>query len=91
MNEREKFIQSFYAGIAAFVDRISTMTETQVLAMLRGISASRNSQNQTLAFLNSVALNALEDTDDEINKLRSQLSSRGAFRRKRWIGSTGLH
>lgn len=52
------------------------MTETHVLAMLRGISASRNSQNQTLAFLNSVALNALEDTDDEINKLRSQLSSR---------------
>lgn len=75
MNERDKFIQSFYSRIAAVVDRISTMTEAQVLAILRSITASRNTHKEMLTFLNSVALVPSQDPDDEINKLRSQLSS----------------
>ena len=73
MNEWEKLLQSFYTRM---VDRISTMTEAQVLGALRAIKASRNSNNEMLAFLNSVAVVPSQDSDDEINKLRSQLSSR---------------
>jgi len=52
------------------------MTETQVIKALRGWKAVRSTQGETLAFLNSVSLAPPEDPEDEINKLRSQLSSR---------------
>ena len=51
------------------------MTETQVIRALRGWKAVRNTEGETLAFLDSVSLAPTEDPEDEVNKLRSQLSS----------------
>ena len=76
MNEREKFVKSFYAMVALSVERISTMTESQVLNRLRAIKAGRASLGETLAFLNSVAISPTEDSEHGVNKLRSELSSR---------------
>jgi hypothetical protein len=62
-------MQSFLA------DRIQTMTETQVIDALRAWKAARNSEGDTLAFLNSISLVPSEDPEDEISELKSQLSS----------------
>jgi len=64
-------MQSF---LATYVQRIQTMTETQVVDALRGMNASRASVDATLAFLSSISLMPAEDSEDEINKLRSNLS-----------------
>jgi hypothetical protein len=74
MNEREQFLQQAFARIASTVERIQTMTETQVLHQLRAIRALRDSNAQTLAFLNSTSL-VPEDSEDQISNLRSKLSS----------------
>jgi len=70
MNERERFFQSVFAR----VERIETMSETQVVNGLRAVKAVRDSWGKTLAFLTACSLIAAEDSEDEINKLRSELS-----------------
>jgi hypothetical protein len=75
MNERERFEMGYRQIVARYVERIQTMTENQVVHELRAMKAGRNSADTTLAFLNSVSLAATEDCQDEINKLRSQISS----------------
>jgi hypothetical protein len=65
-------MQSF---VATYAERIQTMTETQVIDALRARQAARNSEGEMLAFLNSVSLVPPEDHDEEINELKSQLSS----------------
>ena len=76
MNEREKFVKSFYARIALTVDRIATMTESQVLNSLRAMESGRESAAETLAFLNSVAIPPTDDSERGVSQLRSELSSR---------------
>ena len=71
MNERERFFQSIFAR----VERIETMSETQVVNGLRAVKAVRDSWGKTLAFLTACSLMPAEDSEDEINKLRSELSS----------------
>jgi hypothetical protein len=71
MNEPERFFQSIFAR----VERIETMSETQVVNGLRAVKAMRDSRGKTLAFLTACSLVPAEDSEDEINKLRSELSS----------------
>ena len=75
MNEREKFLKSMQSFVATYIDRVQTMSEAQVIKALHALQAARNSEGDTLNFLNSIALAPTEDPEDEINKLRSQLSS----------------
>jgi hypothetical protein len=71
MNERERFFQSV---IARTVERIGVMSEAEVIDELRAVKAMRDSRGETLAFLTSISL-VPTDSDDEINGLRSELSS----------------
>jgi hypothetical protein len=50
------------------------MSETQVVNGLRAVKAMRDSRGRTLAFLSACSL-VPADSEDEINKLRSELSS----------------
>lgn len=75
MNERDRFLQSTRSFFAAYLDRIQTMSEPQVMAALRACKGARDSQDETLAFLKSVSLGPAEDDGDGINQLRSQLNS----------------
>lgn len=76
MNEREKFLESMQSFVARYVERTQTMSEPQVVKALRALEATRNSERETWAFLNSVSLRPSDEPEDEITKLRSQLSSR---------------
>ena len=71
MNERERFFQSVFAR----VEGIETMSEAQVVNGLRAVKAVRDSWGKTLAFLTACSLMPAEDSENEINKLRSELSS----------------
>ena len=53
-----------------------SMTEAEVADQLRALRAVRGSFRETLSFLDSVSLPVLEDREDEINKLRSELGSK---------------
>ena len=73
MNERERFVRSVFTRT---VERIETMNEIQVVDGLRALKTTRDSCEKTLAFVASISLVPVEDSDREINKLRSELSSK---------------
>ncbi|HEY1677128.1 MAG TPA: hypothetical protein VGG04_05440 [Candidatus Sulfotelmatobacter sp.] len=77
MNERESFFRSVFARTVA---QIETMNEIQVVDGLRALKASRDSFDKTLAFVASISLVPAEDSDSEISKLRSELSSKAHSR-----------
>ena len=58
------------------MEKISSMTEAQVLNSLRAMKTGRESVGETLAFLSSVAIPPTDDSEHGINQLRSELSSR---------------
>jgi hypothetical protein len=72
MNERERFFQSVFTRT---VERIATMSETEVVDGLRAVKSTRDNYEKTLSFLTSCSLVPAEDAEDEINKLRAELSS----------------
>jgi hypothetical protein len=72
MNERERFFQSVFTRT---VDRIATMSETEVVDELRAAKATRDSYEKTLSFLTSSSLVSAENAEDEIDKLRVELNS----------------
>jgi hypothetical protein len=72
MNERERFFRSVFARTA---ERIETMNEVQVIDGLRALKTAQDSCAKMLAFVASVSLLPTEDSDNEIDKLRSELSS----------------
>jgi hypothetical protein len=72
MNERERFFQSVFTRT---VERIATMSETEVVDGLRAVKVTRDNYEKTLSFLTSSSLVPAEDAEDEINKLRAELSS----------------
>jgi len=51
------------------------MTEDQVVDGLRSLKAARNMAGETLTFLHSVSFVLTEDSEDAINKMRSDLNS----------------
>jgi hypothetical protein len=73
MNDRERFFQSVFART---VERIETMSETQVVDGLRAVQSTSDSLGKTLAFIASISIIPSDDPDDEINKLRTELGSR---------------
>ena len=72
MNERERFFQSVFPRT---VERIATMNETEVVEGLRAVKATRDSYEKTLSFLTSSSLVGAQNAEDEIKRLRSELSS----------------
>jgi hypothetical protein len=76
MNEREQFEMGWRQFVARYLEGIQTMTETQVVNALRSWNASRKVfYGEEWAFVNSIALKPVGDSEDEINKLISDLSS----------------
>ena len=74
MNERERFEKYRQSVLAGAVEKIQTMTETQVIRRLRALEATRNMTREKLAFLDSVSLANAGDSEEEIQKLRSELN-----------------
>lgn len=74
MNEGDEFLRLTRSFYSSYVERIQTMTETQVLDALRSWDAARNNVDEKLAFLSSVSLKP-EEPGDEMDRLKSQMSS----------------
>ena len=61
--------------VASLGPQIETISETQVINRLRAVKVMRDSRGKALAFLTACSLVPAEDSEEEINKLRSELSS----------------
>jgi hypothetical protein len=76
MNERDEFLRSMQSFFAKYMERIETMSETEVVRALRMFKAARENEAETLSFLKSRSLAPPDDPNDPINELRSELSSK---------------
>jgi len=72
MSEQERFFQSVFTRT---VERIAKMSEAEVVDALRAVKATRDSHEKALSFLTSSSLVPAADAEDEISKLRAELSS----------------
>ena len=51
------------------------MNEAQVLRTLQSLRTTHDHQAQTLAFLSSVSISSMDDTDDGLDQLKKQLNA----------------